>query len=63
MKRFSLIALAASLLFVTPAAAQETPRPGGVLKVDYLMREVPRTPEEIARLRAKVEDDTEPVKL
>ena len=33
MKRFSLIVLAASLLFVTPAAAQETPRMGGVLKV------------------------------
>jgi predicted RND superfamily exporter protein len=30
---------------------------GGAIKVDYLMRDVPRTPEEIARLRAKVEDD------
>ena len=33
MKRFSLIVLAASLAFVMPAAAQETPRMGGVLKV------------------------------
>src|SRR5258705_164929 len=33
MKRFPLIVLAASLFFVTPAAAQETPRMGGVLKV------------------------------
>jgi hypothetical protein len=30
---------------------------GGSLSVEYLMREVPRTPEEIARLRAWVEDD------
>ncbi len=30
---------------------------GGALKVDYLMREVPDTSEEIARLRARVEDD------
>lgn len=29
----------------------------GTLSVDYLMREVPRTPEEIAALRAKVEAD------
>ena len=33
MKRLPLIVLAASLAFVTPAAAQETPRMGGVLKV------------------------------
>jgi hypothetical protein len=33
MKRISLVVLAASLLLVTPAAAQETPRMGGVLKV------------------------------
>src|SRR5580765_55569 len=33
MKRFPLIVLAASLLFVTPASAQDTPRMGGVLKV------------------------------
>jgi len=30
---------------------------GGSIKVDYLMREVPRTPEEIAALRAKLEGD------
>lgn len=30
---------------------------GGSLSVDYLMREVPRTPEEIATLRARVESD------
>jgi predicted RND superfamily exporter protein len=30
---------------------------GGALKVDYLMREVPRTPEEIAELRRKLESD------
>src|SRR5258705_8755451 len=33
MKRFPPSARAASLFFVTPAAAQETPRMGGVLKV------------------------------
>ena len=30
---------------------------GGTIKVDYLMRNVPTTPEEIARLRANVDDD------
>jgi len=30
---------------------------GGALKVDYLMREVPRTPEEITELRRKLESD------
>jgi predicted RND superfamily exporter protein len=30
---------------------------GGALKVDYLMREVPRTPEAIAELRRKLESD------
>ena len=30
---------------------------GGAISVDYLMREVPRTPEEIARLRARLDDD------
>ncbi|HWP64316.1 MAG TPA: MMPL family transporter [Candidatus Limnocylindria bacterium] len=30
---------------------------GGTLMVDYLMREVPRTPEEIAELRRKLESD------
>src|SRR5262249_28200182 len=29
----------------------------GAITADYLMREVPRTPEEIAALRAKLEDD------
>jgi peptide/nickel transport system substrate-binding protein len=33
MKRISLTVLAVSLLLVTSAAAQETPRMGGVLKV------------------------------
>jgi predicted RND superfamily exporter protein len=30
---------------------------GGTIKVDYLMRDVPTTPEGIARLRANVDDD------
>jgi uncharacterized protein len=30
---------------------------GGAIVVDYLMRDVPRTPEEVAALRARVEDD------
>jgi hypothetical protein len=30
---------------------------GGALTVDYLMREAPRTPEEITQLRARVDDD------
>jgi uncharacterized protein len=30
---------------------------GGAIKVDYLMRDAPRTPDDIARLRAKVEAD------
>ena len=30
---------------------------GGSIKVDYLMRDVPQTPEEIQRLRARVEED------
>ena len=30
---------------------------GGSIEVDYLMRDVPQTPEEIAALRARVEDD------
>jgi predicted RND superfamily exporter protein len=34
--------------------AEET---GGSISVDYVMRDVPRTPAEIARLRARVDDD------
>jgi hydrophobe/amphiphile efflux-3 (HAE3) family protein len=30
---------------------------GGTIRADYLMREVPRTPEEIARVRAWLDDD------
>jgi len=30
---------------------------GGTIRVDYLMRDVPETPEEIAALRARLEDD------
>src|SRR5438876_740372 len=30
---------------------------GGTIRVDYLMRDVPETPEEIAALRARVDDD------
>jgi uncharacterized protein len=30
---------------------------GGSLEIDYLMREPPRTPEEVQRLRARVQDD------
>jgi predicted RND superfamily exporter protein len=30
---------------------------GGAIVVDYLMRDVPRTPEEVAALRARVDDD------
>jgi hypothetical protein len=30
---------------------------GGSLQIDYLMRDVPRTPEDVQRLRARVNDD------
>src|SRR5262249_20377585 len=38
-------------------AVRSVEESGGAITVDYLMRDVPETPEAIARLRAKVEGD------
>ena len=46
-----------NLVSLAAPAVRHVSDEGGTLKVDYLMREVPRTPEEIAELRRKLESD------
>jgi predicted RND superfamily exporter protein len=49
--------MAQNVVSLAAPAVRWVEESGGAIKVDYLMRDVPQTPEEIARLRAKVEDD------
>jgi predicted RND superfamily exporter protein len=49
--------MAQNVVSLAAPAVRTVEESGGAIKVDYLMRDVPTTTEEIARLRAKVEDD------
>jgi hypothetical protein len=49
--------MAQNVVSLAAPAVRVVEESGGTLQVNYLMRDVPRTPEEIAQLRAKVEDD------
>ncbi len=49
--------MAQNVVSLAAPAVRTVEESGGAIKVDYLMRDVPQTPEDIARLRAKVEDD------
>ena len=49
--------MAQNVVSLAAPAVRVVEESGGTIKVDYLMRDVPKTPEEIARLRAKVEND------
>ncbi|HXJ35382.1 MAG TPA: MMPL family transporter [Candidatus Eisenbacteria bacterium] len=49
--------MAQNVVSLAAPAVRYVEESGGSIKVDYLMRDAPKTPEEIARLRAKVESD------
>jgi predicted RND superfamily exporter protein len=49
--------MAQNVVSLAAPAVRVVEESGGTIKVDYLMREVPRTPADVARLRAKVEND------
>jgi predicted RND superfamily exporter protein len=49
--------IAQNVVSLAAPSVRHAEESGGSISVDYLMRDVPRTPEEIARLRARVDDD------
>ena len=49
--------MAQNVVSLAAPAVRTVEESGGAIKVDYLMRDVPQTPADIAALRAKVEDD------
>ena len=49
--------IAQNVVSLAAPSVRHVEETGGAISVDYLMRDVPRTPEEVARLRARVDED------
>src|SRR6266404_226580 len=49
--------IAPNVVSLAAPSVRHAEEEGGTIRVDYLMRDVPETPEEIAALRARLEDD------
>jgi len=49
--------IAQNVVSLAAPSVRHAEESGGSISVDYVMRNVPQTPEEIARLRARVDDD------
>src|SRR5206468_4272746 len=49
--------IAPNVVSLAAPSVRHAEEEGGTIRVDYLMRDVPETPEEIATLRARLDDD------